>query len=542
MNSSTNLHILSSLEKIYKNDIIPKNNFSSFSMLRNEKKSFQIAVECENSFDGKLIINTSFEYTLYSVKYIKSDLPMTKDADDYYRFSEDGYYPDLLIPVNDTISFKNGVNIFWVEIKSSKELVGNNNIDIILRDASDFETKNSISVEVIDYDINFKNFIYTNWFHTDCLSSYYGCDVFSDEYWRITKNFLQTAVEYGMTCVLTPLFTPPLDTEVGKERPTVQLVDVSVKNGKYCFGFDKLDLWIKMATECGIKYFEMSHLFTQWGAGHAPKIMATVDGEYKRIFGWETKASSKEYTKFLKKFSTSLKEYLETKNLKDRTLIHVSDEPNFSMLIPYSKASKLIHKLFKGYKIVDALSDHWFYKLKIVSSPIPSNDHIDNFIGKCPYLWTYYCSAQNKKYVSNRFFCNDSIRTRVIGYQMYKFDIKGFLHWGYNFYYTQLSKDVIDPFKVSDAGGKFPSGDSYIVYPSKDGTPYHSIRLKVFFDALQDMAALNVLEELTDKQTCIDIIEEDGKHTLTFSQYPHSDEWLLSTREKINYKIKENLK
>ncbi|MBR5544977.1 MAG: DUF4091 domain-containing protein, partial [Clostridia bacterium] len=211
-------------------------------------------------------------------------------------------------------------------------------------------------------------------------------------------------------------------------------------------------------------------------------------------------------------------------------------------IIPYAKASKLIHKLYKGYKIVDALSDVWFYKLGIVSNPIPSNDHIHNFIDKSDDLWTYYCSAQNKKCVSNRFFCNDSIRTRVIGYQMYKYDIRGFLHWGYNFYYTQLSKAVIDPYKVSDAGGKFPSGDSYIVYPAEDGTAHHSIRLKVFYDALQDMAALNALEKLTNKEECLKIIEEDKKYSITFSDYPHSEEWLLNTREEINKKIKENIK
>ncbi len=541
MSSNISLTILSPLEKLYHNDKIPTNSFSSFSMLRNEKKSFQIVVDTETEFNGNLVINTAFPFSLYSVEHIKSDLPMSKGADDYNRFSNDGYYPDLLLPTTSEIVFKKGINVLWVEIHSSKEMVGNHNIEVCLKNVSKSEIKRNISVEVINCDLDFKDFIYTNWFHTDCLSSYYNVDVFSDEYWRITKNFLKTAADYGMTCVLTPLFTPPLDTEIGKERPTVQLVDVTVSNGEYQFNFDKLDTWISMSKECGIKFFEMSHLFTQWGAKAAPKIMATVDGEYKKIFGWETKASSKEYIIFLTKFSTELKKYFEKNNLKDNVLIHVSDEPNFSMLIPYSKASILIHTLFKGYKIVDALSNHWFYKLKIVSSPIPSNDHIDNFLGKCSDLWTYYCSAQNKNCVSNRFFCNDSIRTRVIGYQMYKFDIKGFLHWGYNFYYTQLSKSLIDPFKVSDAGGKFPSGDSYVVYPAPDGTPYHSIRLKVFYDALQDMAALNTLEKLTNKQTCLDIIEENSKHSLTFSQYPHSDEWMLSTREKINYKIKENL-
>ncbi len=541
MNNNVNLVILSSLEKIYHNDKIPHKSFSHFSMLRNEKKSFQIVVETLEAFKGNLIINTSFPFSLYSVEHIKSDFPMANGADDYFRFSDDGYYPDLLLPITNEITFNKGVNVFWVEITSSKELVGNQNIEINLDLKSDYIINRNISVDVIDCDIDFKNFIYTNWFHTDCLSSYYNVEVFSDEYWRITKNFLKTAVDYGMNCVLTPLFTPPLDTEVGKERPTVQLVDVTVSKGRYYFNFDKLDLWIKMAKECGVKYFEMSHFFTQWGANSAPKIMATVDGKYKRIFGWETKSSSKEYTYFLKIFSKELKKYLEKNNLKDNTLIHVSDEPNLSMLISYSKASKLIHKLFKGYRIVDALSDPLFFLLKIVTSPIPSSDHIDKFIGKVPELWTYYCSAQIKKYVSNRFFCNDSIRTRVIGYQMYKFGVRGFLHWGYNFYYTQLSKSLIDPFKVSDAGGKFPSGDCYVVYPAPDGNPYHSIRLKVFYDALQDMAALNTLEKISNRKTCIDIIEENVNYPLTFSQYPHSDEWLLMTREKINSKIKESL-
>lgn len=544
MSNSVNIKIISSLEKVYHDDKVPKNTLSYFSMLKNEKKSFQIAIESKTEIDAELVIKSSFnDVRVYCVEHIKSDFPMNNEgADDYFRFSNDGYYPDLLLPVNEKILINRGITVFWVEINADDNTIGNNIIEIHIKNENKVIASASVNVEVIDCELDFIDFIYTNWFHTDCLMSHYNFDAFSDEYWRVVENFLKTANEYGMNCVLTPIFTPPLDTEIGKERPTVQLVDVSVNNGIYSFNFDKLTKWIDMAERCGVKNFEMAHFFTQWGARHAPKIMATVNGEYKKIFGWETKACSKEYKKFLTCFSIEFKKYLEEKNLKDRVLIHVSDEPNFSMLVPYAKASKLIHKLYKGYKVVDALSDVWFYKLGIVSNPIPSNDHIHNFIGKGKDLWTYYCSAQNKKFVSNRFFCNESIRTRVIGYQMYKYDIKGFLHWGYNFYYTQLSKAVIDPYKVSDAGGKFPSGDSYVVYPAEDGTAYHSIRLKVFFDALQDMAALNSLEKLTNKQECLNIIEENGKYSITFSNYPHSDDWLLNSREKINQKIKENLK
>ena len=34
-------------------------------------------------------------------------------------------------------------------------------------------------------------------------------------------------------------------------------------------------------------------------------------------------------------------------------------------------------------------------------------------------------------------------------------------------------------------------------------------------------------------------ILEDGIDPITFSEYPHSDEYILNTREKINLKIKE---
>ena len=230
LNNSVKLHVLSSLEKLYHNERIPNSNFSSFSMLRNEKKSFQIVVESDNTFDGELTIESSLEYSIYSVEYIKSDFPMAENSDDYFRFSDDGYYPDLLVPINDKITFQKGNNAFWIEIFSSKKHVGNNDIKILLTNESDCTVFKHVSVEVIDCDLDFKDFIYTNWFHSDCLSSYYNVDVFSDEYWRITKNFLQTAADYGMNCVLTPLFTPPLDTEIGKERPTVQLIDVFVNN------------------------------------------------------------------------------------------------------------------------------------------------------------------------------------------------------------------------------------------------------------------------------------------------------------------------
>jgi len=152
-------------------------------------------------------------------------------------------------------------------------------------------------------------------------------------------------------------------------------------------------------------------------------------------------------------------------------------------------------------------------------------------------LWTYYCCVQYKA-VSNRFFNFPSARNRAIGLQLYKFDIKGFLHWGYNFWLTQYSKRFINPYENTDAGYAFASGDAFSVYPGKQ-EPIESIGLEVFYEALQDLRALELLEEKIGKEGVIDLLENDIEYPITFSQYPREAKWLLKKREEINAMISE---
>ncbi len=536
------LTLLSSLEKVMRNEPAENIDYNRFSMLNNEKKSFQLYIKADSeavSLDIKSDLNC---IKVFTVEYMPSGFAINeKTADDYVLRSKDGYYPDLLLPVEKSIKLENGCRTLWFEIDSENPLAaGEHSIELTVSD-DDTAAGTSVMVEVIDCPLEKQSLIFTNWFHTDCLMQEYGVEAFSEKYWKIVENYLRTAVRHGMNCVLTPLFTPSLDIAVGGERPTVQLVDVTVTKGKYTFNFDKLLKWIETAQKCGIEYFEMAHFFTQWGAKFAPKIMATVNGKYKKLFWWRTLVISRKYKKFLTQFSTELNALLESLNLKNKVLIHVSDEPNMSHIFTYRIAAKLIHKLFKGYKIIDALSDFKFYSTGLIDTPIPANNHIEPFIGKVSELWTYYCCAQDDKYVSNRFFSIPSQRNRVLGYQLYKYDVKGFLHWGYNFWNTRYSKEKINPYEVTDAGEFFQSGDSFVVYPKADGTPLCSLRLKVFYDGFQDMMALQTLEKLTGRENALKVLEQGLDNELTFFEYPHSIEWQLATRERINKAIKENL-
>ncbi|MFH0071232.1 DUF4091 domain-containing protein, partial [Peribacillus sp. NPDC056705] len=286
---------------------------------------------------------------------------------------------------------------------------------------------------------------------------------------------------------------------------------------------------------------EFSHFYTQWGAKHAPKIIVNNGGHEEKRFGWETDAAGGEYESFIRQFVPALLKWIEEKGIQDRCYFHVSDEPHASHQESYGHASHLMSELLPNYPIIDALSDIAYYEQGLVQRPIPASNHIEPFLeAQVEPLWTYYCCSQYQE-VSNRFFNLPSARNRILGIQLYKFNIQGFLHWGYNFWNSQYSIRAIDPYQVTDADAGFPSGDPFLVYPGVDGRPVESIRLKVFFEALQDLRALQLLETQIGREAVMKALEEDLEEPITFKHYPRDMEWLLSKRQWINDKIQESL-
>lgn len=542
--------VFSSLAKIFPDGTPSNVRIDEVQLLKNERESFQVAyfarydrkIHQPNLKKVEVISEISDYIKTYRVENIYSNFPINEYNDDDCVRTTSGVFPDLLTPCGELHrTLYNSWQTFWFEIDPKNEIDAGI-YDITVRFVSDQETilgEETIKAEIIDDVLPEQELISTHWFHSDCLAVWYRTDVFSDEYWRIVENFVKTYVEYGQNLILTPLFTPPLDTEVGSERPTVQLVDVEKIGDEYKFGFANFEKWVDMCLRNGIKYFEMSHLFTQWGAAHAPKIMAMVDGEYKRIFGWETDSASEEYTGFLRAFAPALIAEIDKLGIREKCYFHVSDEPSPDNIETYAPASKIIHELFGDFPIIDALSHVEFYDQGVVTLPIPVTARADDFVGKVSELWTYFCCGPHMEY-ANRFFALPSRRTRIIGLQMYKYDIKGFLQWGYNFYFSRLSQvQPINPFHTSDAIDSFPSGDAYVVYPGFDGTPLVSLRFKVFYDAYQDMRACKLLESYIGREEVIKIIEEDLGCELKFGTNPRSETWLLDVRKKINENIKK---
>ena len=545
--------IISSLEKCFLDEtVLSKPELTEITMLKNERYSFQVCFDIAealgDTYRSKDIVYFRIESALkdyirlYRVQNIPSEMPVIpNEYDSNYLRLEPGLYPDLLQPMDETtrLPARNALLSVWVEVdpKGAAPAGAYPVKGIFTDETGAVAAEVSIDVQIINAELPKQEMIFTQWFYTDCLMQYYNTTAFSEEHWRIIENFMENAHKYGQNMILTPVLSPELDTYVGGYRPATQLVDITLENGTYHFDFSRLGRWVDLCNKVGIQYFEINHFFSQWGAKACPQVHATVDGEKKRIFGWDTASDCEEYKVFLNALIPALLAFMKSKDGADqRCRFHVSDEPTLENIEQYSKASAILKPLLKGYPVMDALSSYEFYEQGLVDCPVSATNHIEPFLEhNVKGLWAYYCVSQYLD-VSNRFFSMPSARTRIIGTQFYKFDIAGFLQWGYNFYNNQYSYAPINPFLCSDGECFAPSGDTYSVYPGTNGEPWPSLRQVVFGEALQDLRALKLCESLYGREYTMKLLEE-GVEPITFSKYPKEAEYLLNLRKKVNAAI-----
>ncbi len=512
-----------------------------------ETLSLQLAYTCKNddfgesgtSFSVDVISDIADAVRIRKVELVPCHYPCHGTWDDDYLVTRPGLYPDLLLPTAAGEPIKAipaQWRSLWIDIKAKP---GVHAVAFQVRDAVQREIASLVcSIHVLDVRLPEQRLIHTQWFHADCLADYYRVPVFSEAHWRIIGNFMQSAARHGINTILTPIFTPPLDTAKGGERTTVQLVKIDLEDGVYRFDFTLLRRWIDLCEQNGIAYLEMAHLFTQWGAVCAPKILACVDGtENVKLFGWHTKATDRAYTDFLQSFLPALKAFLAELGWLDRTFFHISDEPHDNEVETYAAARASVANLLADCKVMDALSSYSIYQKGVIENPIVSVDQLQPFIqAGVPHLWAYYCTIQAVR-VPNRFIAMPSTRNRILGTLLYYYHIEGFLHWGFNFYNSQRSEAHIDPYRVTDAGEAFPSGDPFLVYPAPDGTAYDSLRGMVLRQALSDFRALCYFDSMAGRVNAIRFLEDIFHGPMTFESYPREKEFFEAMRKGIYQKL-----
>ncbi len=537
----------SSLEKVFPNDTGELFPCPGATALQGEEYAYQIVLK--GAGWGKETVRWKLESPLaerievFQVRNVPCELaayPAAHDGD--YLTTGAGLFPDLLVPLTEeTVEISCFLNTtLWINLTVPEDCPAGEYPVRFSVEGKDAAAETEFILQVLPVKLPEQKLLFSQWFHVDCLAEQYHVPVYSERHWEIIGAYMKEAARAGVNTILVPVLTPPLDTAIGTERLCVQLAEIEKRGESYTFDLSRVRRYVELAQSCGITHFEINHLFTQWGAKCTPAVYATENGERRRIFGWDVEAASPAYMDFLRQLLPEVTALFRSMDLGDRLLFHVSDEPSRENLEQYQKAKEMIGALTGGCPTADALSHTEFYDMGLVDQPIAATNHIEPFLERdIPGLWAYYCCGQAVD-VGNRFLAMPSYRNRILGVQLYKYRIHGFLHWGYNFWHSQESREIIDPYRVTDGGGAFPGGDPFSVYPGEDGAPLPSLRLKIFHHALQDLRALELLEALTDRKTVEQTVGEFD--SITFSSYPRTIGYLPEMREAVNARIAEAIK
>ena len=543
---------ISSLEKIRSYDDVPDATINKKCLLGGESFSYQIVVAIQLDFMNlKVDVESPLkEYVkVYNVEDVMMDLPIRppcKDPD--YIATEPGMMPDALIPIeqyNGWLRIYTTPHTLWVEVNIPRDLKqGIYPVDIkFTRKEPDGDTAvitKRMKLEVLGVNLPEQQTIICQWFHVDCIADVHCVDIYCEEHWALIEKYMKVAAELGINMLLTPVITPALNTNPGMYRSCTQLVKIEKIDDKYYFDFTLLKRWITLCKKTGIKYYEISYLFSQWGLKYSPNIRVKENGKEGYMFGWHVPARDDSYRDFLQQFLPALVDFLRTENVFSQSYFHLSDEPFLEHLENYRYAYDLVSPLLEGRPIMDAMSNVEFYTEGIVNVPITATNHLTPFLEKnVEEQWAYYCIAQENQ-VSNRFMSMPSYRNRIIGLQLYKYGIKGFLQWGYNFYYDSQSTFIVNPYLTSSSGKAYNSGDSFIVYPYMNEV-IPSLRGIVFKEAIQEIELCRLLESYIGKEKVVELIEQEAGMELTMFDYPRNSEYLPSLNDKMKEIIRSHI-
>lgn len=553
---------ISSLEKVRLADRPDRPEIDRKTVFRAERFSYQLVMFTQ-AFMQEYRISVespcSDWVTLYAVKQAVMDMPMyAGQAREDYITDEPGLMPDILLPLEEQNGIiqvlKDRCAGVWVRVDVPPDAAaGTYTITLRARQISEQAMKSrdreaedapvlekTMTLEVLPAALPDQQLKYTQWLYADCIAQAHNVPVYSQEHWSLIDRYMAAAAQVGINMLLLPVITPPLDTMYGVRRPCVQLVDVEKVGESYRFGWDRLHRWIGLCKKNGMRYYEVCHLFSQWGLKCAPNIRVREEGEDRFLFGWHVSASDPAYHDFLRQLLPALVEQLEQAGVLEHSYFHVSDEPKEDHLEAYKEYSALVKSLIGEAKRMDALSHPEFYRMGLVDIPCVKNNGIAPFLDmELPERWVYYCMSQRDK-VSNRFLSMPAYRNRIMGLQMYRTRMDGFLHWGFNYYYSRCSTYPINPWQTTSSDLTFPSGDAFSVYPGRDG-PILTMRALVFHEGLQDMQVCRLLESYVGRRAVCELIDREAGRPLEYDSYPGSADYILSLREKMTDMIRSFL-
>lgn len=307
---------------------------------------------------------------------------------------------------------------------------------------------------------------------------------YTPAYWHYMEILAQKMAEYRQNvAIISPVY-------LTQYRRTT--------SGAWNFDFNYFDRTVEIFKQAGvIGRIEGGHIGGRQG-GWLSQFVVTVPIEQGDSIVFTSLSISNDTARnFYRQFMPALTNHLKAKGWDKIYMQHLMDEPIPENVQSYIEIASFIKQYAPELKIVEAC--HSRDVANTVQIWVPQLDFLhqdykfyQERAEAGDEIWFYTCLNPKGEY-ANRFIEQPLLKTRLLHWINFRYNIPGYLHWGFNFW--RDGDPYIETTSIqTESGTILPGGDAWIVYPGKN-TLHSSIRLEAMRDGIVDYELLKMLEE-----------------------------------------------
>lgn len=370
-----------------------------------------------------------------------------------------------------------------------------------------------------------QSMLVTNWYFPEKFSYMNNGkepEPYGEEYWECMRSLLQTAADHGQNVWSV------------KESGT----PVIGEDGKISYDFTKMDRMVEfiMDNVRDVRLLESNHIATRANNKWADQFLVEVPVVRDGAVVLEMLAPEADETReYISTYFSALQKHLTENRLADgRSWLdiwvqHIADEPVPENIRSWESIAAQVKAAAPDIRILEAYRSHE-NNPELLDIPVPQMDEIlwpeYGRLTASQQCWFYTCMYPRGSF-ANRYVTQPLIKTRLIHWINARYDIPGYLHWGFNYW-----GENGDPYGDASAPvNDWPGGDAYIVYPS-----YHrvnpSIRLKAMRDGIRDYELLKIVKEKTVQDFSTELILDLDRYDLSITHFRELRKKLLEIAEE----------
>lgn len=477
------------LEKILPETLWPNESFRGIEVARGEVASAQLVLRSTQTIDNVIVSIEAADLphariTYGAVGYVRAERQYTDPAVDRL-ISNSGFYPDPILD-NKEIKLQAGSSqAFYMNIPISADTkAGMYSVKVVVQ-AKGTRIQKEFFIQVYDVQLEKQALWITNWYslapeRLALLNKGENVEPFGPLYWRLIEVLANKMAAYGQNVALIS----PLDLAIYKKKGSQLSID-----------FSRFDRTVEIFRKAGVLgRIEGGHIgqrASNWSSSFIVRVPepTTNSTEFQHLSIEDPKARD-----FYAQFFKALLTHLEEKSWLNMYYQHIADEPISDNKESYIAIASYVKSIAPQLKIMEACHskdlaetiDLWVPQLDFLNKDFTFYEDRKK---KNDEVWFYTCLSPRGNY-ANRFIDLPLIKTRLIHWINYKYQIDGYLHWGFNYWNEEPFEETTGI--NSEGGNILPTGDSWIVYPGYQKL-YSSIRLEAMRDGINDYTLLHML-------------------------------------------------